>query len=169
MTFTKFIDYARSHPPCVIFLDEIDAIGGKRLDNVFSSPYCSSLGFFFRSWNAKNTYGIIESNGWFQRAGPGEGHYGHQQTWYSRSCSSQTWYTLWIRESSPFLGRLDRKVEIPLPTASGRKSILKIHSAKMTIKGEVGMFAMGLNVDSFADSRLGYHLQVVRWLQWCWS
>ena len=35
-------------------------------------------------------------------------------------------------------GRLDRKVEIPLPNAVARKDILRIHSAKMQKQGEIG-------------------------------
>ena len=28
------VDYARTHPPAVVFIDEIDAIGSKRRENV---------------------------------------------------------------------------------------------------------------------------------------
>ena len=36
-------------------------------------------------------------------------------------------------------GRLDRKVEIPLPNAVARKDILRIHSAKMQKQGEAAL------------------------------
>ena len=35
-------------------------------------------------------------------------------------------------------GRLDRKVEIPLPNVVARKDILRIHSGKMQKQGEIG-------------------------------
>jgi 26S proteasome regulatory subunit T4 len=35
-------------------------------------------------------------------------------------------------------GRLDRKVEIPLPNENGRMEVLKIHSAPITKHGEIG-------------------------------
>lgn len=35
-------------------------------------------------------------------------------------------------------GRLDRKIEISLPSEQGRLEILKIHSAKINKEGELG-------------------------------
>ena len=35
-------------------------------------------------------------------------------------------------------GRLDRKIEIPLPNALARKEIMRIHSEKMQKQGEIG-------------------------------
>ena len=35
-------------------------------------------------------------------------------------------------------GRLDRKIEIPLPNAQGRLDILRIHSAPVAKKGDLG-------------------------------
>lgn len=37
-------------------------------------------------------------------------------------------------------GRLDRKIEIPLPNEQGRMEILKIHALGITKQGEIGMF-----------------------------
>lgn len=42
----------------------------------------------------------------------------------------------WVRHSS---GRLDRKIEIPLPNEMGRLEIMKIHSQKIAKKGDIGM------------------------------
>jgi 26S proteasome regulatory subunit T4 len=36
-------------------------------------------------------------------------------------------------------GRLDRKIEIPLPNDAGRMQILQIHSSKMRKQGDIGM------------------------------
>ena len=40
-------------------------------------------------------------------------------------------------------GRLDRKIEIPLPNEQGRMDILKIHASHITKHGEIGMPAPG--------------------------
>lgn len=42
-------------------------------------------------------------------------------------------------------GRLDRKVEIPLPNDQARLDILKIHSTPMKKDGEVGMYSCQWN------------------------
>jgi SpoVK/Ycf46/Vps4 family AAA+-type ATPase len=48
-------------------------------------------------------------------------------------------------------GRLDRKIEIPLPNETSRLEILKIHAAKVTKHGEIdyescAKLAEGLNI-----------------------
>ena len=35
-------------------------------------------------------------------------------------------------------GRIDRKIEIPLPNEQGRIDIIKIHTSGLTIHGEIG-------------------------------
>ena len=37
-------------------------------------------------------------------------------------------------------GRLDRKIEIPLPNETGRMEILKIHAMSMAKHGEIGKY-----------------------------
>jgi 26S proteasome regulatory subunit T4 len=51
-------------------------------------------------------------------------------------------------------GRLDRKIEIPLPNESGRVDILKIHSKPMTKKGEIEFEALGKLTDGFNGADL---------------
>jgi 26S proteasome regulatory subunit T4 len=52
-------------------------------------------------------------------------------------------------------GRLDRKIEIPLPNESGRTDILKIHSKSITKHGEIDYDAISKLCEDFngADMR----------------
>jgi 26S proteasome regulatory subunit T4 len=41
-------------------------------------------------------------------------------------------------------GRLDRKIEISLPNEQGRLDILKIHSANIAKRGDIGKLLLGV-------------------------
>ena len=51
-------------------------------------------------------------------------------------------------------GRLDRKVEIPLPNELSRLEIMKIHSKKINIKGEVDFEAIAKLSEDFNGADL---------------
>lgn len=51
-------------------------------------------------------------------------------------------------------GRIDRKVEIPLPNESARYEILKIHAHKITINGDVDFLAVAKLTDDFNGADL---------------
>lgn len=51
-------------------------------------------------------------------------------------------------------GRLDRKVEIPLPNESARVEIIKIHAKCITIKGSVDFEAIAKITDDFNGADL---------------
>ena len=54
----------------------------------------------------------------------------------SRSSPPPTGPTSWTRRSCCSSGRLDRKIEFPLPDEDGRANILRIHSNKMNVNTE---------------------------------
>ncbi|KAK8794636.1 hypothetical protein WA158_001617 [Blastocystis sp. Blastoise] len=110
----EMFTYAREHAPCVIFLDEIDAIGAKRINNGTATDRemqrtLMELLNQMDGFNELDRVKIVMATNRPDILDPAL-----------------------LRP-----GRLDRKVEIPLPNTSGRKDILKIHSTKMTIKGEI--------------------------------
>jgi 26S proteasome regulatory subunit T4 len=49
-----------------------------------------------------------------------------------------------VISSVAWQGRLDRKIEIPLPNEQARMDILKIHSAKMAKQGDIGPYSCRL-------------------------
>lgn len=100
--------YARDHAPCVIFMDEIDAIGGRRFSEGNSSD---------REVQRTLMELLNQMDGFDELSG----------------------VKIIMATNRPDVldpallrpGRLDRKIEIPLPNAEGRKEILKIHATKM--------------------------------------
>lgn len=83
----EMFGYARDHEPCVIFMDEIDAIGGRRFSEGTSadreiqrtlmevslrSLSCWCLVNFFRE--------AIEPNGWLRLPGTDKTHHGNKST-----------------------------------------------------------------------------------------
>jgi len=67
-------------------------------------------------------------------------------------------------------GRLDRKIEIPLPNDIGRTEILKIHAAPITKHGEIGtihfvILALGILLTEIIYAyRLRCNREAGRWL-----
>ncbi|KAI5188779.1 26S proteasome regulatory subunit T4 [Nematocida minor] len=110
----EMFTYAKNNQPCVIFLDEIDAIGGKRSSDSTSSDREVQ----------RTLMELLNQMDGFEELGR---------------------VKVIMATNRPDIldpallrpGRLDRKIEIPLPTSQGRLEILKIHSAKMEKKGEI--------------------------------
>jgi 26S proteasome regulatory subunit T5 len=51
-------------------------------------------------------------------------------------------------------GRIDRKIEFPLPGESGRARIMQIHSRKMNVNSEVNFEELGRCTDDFNGAQL---------------
>lgn len=51
-------------------------------------------------------------------------------------------------------GRLDRKIEFPLPNEDARASILRIHSRKMTVEEDVNWMELARSTDEFGGAQL---------------
>merc|ERR550539_1432642 len=112
----EMFGYARDHEPCVIFMDEIDAIGGKRLGDGQSADreiqrtlmeLLNQLDGFTELGRVKV---IMATN------------------------RPDTLDPALLRP-----GRLDRKIEIWLPNEQGRLEIMKIHSAKINKKDDINI------------------------------
>ena len=123
--------YAREHEPCIIFIDEIDAIGGKRTDDSSSSD---------REVH-RTLMELLNQIDGFDELG--------RVKVIMATNRPDVLDPALLRP-----GRLDRKIEIPLPNESGRVDILKIHSKPMTKKGEIEYEALAKITDGFNGADL---------------
>ena len=123
--------YAREHQPCIIFIDEIDAIGGKRTDDASSSD---------REIHRTLMEMLNQIDGFDEL--------GRVKVIMATNRPDVLDPAL-LRP-----GRLDRKIEIGLPNESGRVDILKIHSKPMTKKGEIEYEALAKITDGFNGADL---------------
>jgi len=105
--------YARDHEPCIIFIDEVDAIGGKRIEGTSSDREVQ-----------RTLMELLNQMDGFDKLGK-----------VKVIMATNRPDTLDSALMRP--GRLDRKIEIGLPNESGRLDILKIHAAPITKKGEI--------------------------------
>lgn len=127
----EMFGYAREHQPCIIFMDEIDAIGGRRFSEGTSADreiqrtlmeLLSQLDGFDNSGKVKM---IMATN------------------------RPDVLDPALLRP-----GRLDRKVEIPLPNEAARMEILKIHASTLAKSGEINYEAVVKLADRFNGADL---------------
>lgn len=110
----EMFGYAKEHEPCIIFMDEIDAIGGRRFSEGSSADreIQRTLMELLSQLDGFDTLGKVKI--------------------ITATNRPDVLDPALMRP-----GRLDRKIEIPLPNEQGRLQILKIHSAKMNLGGSV--------------------------------
>eukprot|EP00588_Corethron_pennatum_P025191 CAMPEP_0194314120 /NCGR_PEP_ID=MMETSP0171-20130528/10944_1 /TAXON_ID=218684 /ORGANISM="Corethron pennatum, Strain L29A3" /LENGTH=401 /DNA_ID=CAMNT_0039069371 /DNA_START=223 /DNA_END=1428 /DNA_ORIENTATION=- len=123
----EMFGFARDHQPCVIFMDEIDAIGGSR----FSEGTSADREIQRTLMELLNQMDGFEEQGMVKMV--------------MATNRPDILDPALLRP-----GRLDRKIEIPEPNETQRMEILKIHASKINKKGEfdyesVVKLADGLN------------------------
>jgi 26S proteasome regulatory subunit T4 len=110
----EMFGFARDHEPCVIFMDEIDAIGGSR----FSEGTSADREIQRTLMELLNQMDGFDSQG--------------QVKMVMATNRPDILDPALLRP-----GRLDRKIEIPEPNETQRLEILKIHAASITKRGEI--------------------------------
>ncbi|WVQ69595.1 26S protease regulatory subunit 10B [Kwoniella botswanensis] len=123
--------YAREHEPCVIFMDEIDAIGGRR----FSEGTSADREIQRTLMELLNQMDGFDSLG--------------RTKIIMATNRPDTLDPALLRP-----GRLDRKIEIPLPNEQGRLEILKIHAKGINKSGDIDYEAIVKLSDGFNGADL---------------
>ena len=127
----EMFNYARDHEPCIIFMDEIDAIGGRRFSEGTSADreIQRTLMELLNQMDGFDALGKVKIIMATNRP----------------DCLDPAL----LRP-----GRLDRKIEIPLPNELSRMDILKIHSNQITKHGEIDYEAVVKLSDGFNGADL---------------
>jgi len=123
--------YARDHQPCIIFMDEIDAIGGRRFSEGTSADreIQRTLMELLNQMDGFDALGKVKM--------------------IMATNRPDTLDPALLRP-----GRLDRKIHIELPNEQGRMDILKIHALKITKHGEIDYEAVVKLSDGFNGADL---------------
>ncbi|GAU22072.1 hypothetical protein TSUD_309760 [Trifolium subterraneum] len=127
----EMFGYARDHQPCIIFMDEIDAIGGRRFSEGTSSDREIQ----------RTLMELLNQLDGFDQLGK---------------------VKIIMATNRPDVldpallrpGRLDRKIEIPLPNEQSRMEILKIHAAGIAKHGEIDFEAVVKLAEGFNGADL---------------
>ena len=123
--------YAKENQPCIIFMDEIDAIGGRRLSEGSSADREIQ----------RTLMELLNQMDGFDELG--------QIKVVMATNRPDVLDPALLRP-----GRLDRKVEIPLPNESSRLEIIKIHGRSITTKGEIDYEAVAKLCEDFNGADL---------------
>merc|ERR1711879_498407 len=128
----EMFNYARDHQPCIIFMDEIDAIGGRRFSQGTSADreIQRTLMELLNQMDGFDVLGKVKM--------------------IMATNRPDTLDPALLRP-----GRLDRKIEIPLPNEQARIEVLKIHANPITKHGDIDYEAIVKLTDNFnnADMR----------------
>jgi len=128
----EMFGYAKEHQPCVIFMDEIDAIGGRRFSQGTSADREIQ----------RTLMELLNQLDGFETLG--------QVKMVMATNRPDTLDPALLRP-----GRLDRKIEIPLPNEAARLDIVKIHAQSIAKHGDIDYEAIVKLTDGFngADMR----------------
>ena len=127
----EMFGYAKEHEPCIIFMDEIDAIGGRRFSEGTSADREIQ----------RTLMELLNQLDGFDYLG--------QTKIIMATNRPDTLDPALLRA-----GRLDRKIEIPLPNEVGRLEILKIHASGVQTEGEIDFESIVKMSDQFNGADL---------------
>ncbi|HBF06751.1 MAG TPA: hypothetical protein DHW71_14525 [Gammaproteobacteria bacterium] len=121
---------AASHDKCILFIDEIDAVGGKRSSGSNSNAE--------REQTLNQL--LTELDGFTGRSGT--------------IVMAATNRPDMLDGALMRPGRFDRDIAVPLPTVNGREAILKLHAAKRKVDDKVDFNATARRTSGFSGAEL---------------
>jgi 26S proteasome regulatory subunit T4 len=127
----EMFGYAKEHQPCVIFMDEIDAIGGRRFSQGTSADREIQ----------RTLMELLNQLDGFEELG--------KVKMIMATNRPDVLDPALLRP-----GRLDRKIEIPLPNEQQRLEILKIHASSIAKHGDIDYDAVVKLCDGFNGADL---------------
>ena len=126
----KLFDKARKLSPCIVFIDEIDAIGSRRTSNSGAET----------ENNQTLNQLLVEMDG-----------FSSEETVIILAATNRPEML-----DSALLrpGRFDRQITIPAPDLKGREEILKIHSRDKKLADEVSLYSIAEDTAGFTGAEL---------------
>jgi len=127
----EMFNYARDHQPCIVFMDEIDAIGGRRFSEGTSADreIQRTLMELLNQMDGFDSLGKVKI--------------------IMATNRPDTLDPALLRP-----GRLDRKIEIGLPNEQSRLEVLKIHAHRITKHGDIDYEAVVKLSEGFSGADL---------------
>ena len=126
----KLFDKARKLAPCIVFIDEIDAIGSRRTSNSGAES----------ENNQTLNQLLVEMDG-----------FGSEETIIVLAATNRLEM---LDKALLRPGRFDRQITIPTPDLKGRLEILKIHSKDKKISGNVNLESIAEDTAGFTGAEL---------------
>ena len=126
----KLFDKARKLAPCIVFIDEIDAIGSRRTSNSGAES----------ENNQTLNQLLVEMDG-----------FGSEETIIVLAATNRPEM---LDKALLRRGRFDRQITIPTPDLKGRLEILKIHSKDKKISGNVNLESIAEDTAGFTGAEL---------------
>ena len=127
----ELFSLARKKAPCIIFIDEIDAIGSKRLDSSTSGD---------REVQRTLMQLLSELDGF--------------ESLENVKVIAATNRPELLDKALLRPGRFDRIVEIPLPNTEGREAIFKVHAKKMPLNKNVNFAKLAIITDGYSGAEI---------------
>lgn len=126
----KLFDKARRLSPCIVFIDEIDAIGSRRTSNSGAES----------ENNQTLNQLLVEMDG-----------FSSEETIIVLAATNRPEM---LDKALLRPGRFDRQVTIPAPDLKGREEILKIHSRDKKLAEDVSLYSIAEDTSGFTGAEL---------------